>query len=72
VNFSNSGIKKTRNLNITSGGHDGIKANFLGCDILLPAKFLGPEYQMDDLIRQKNQGRIAAGKALKAQPEIEI
>jgi hypothetical protein len=72
VNFSRSGIKKLGNLEITAPNKDKKKANFTGCNIHLPEKFLGPEYQMDDGIRRKNLGRIAASNALDAQPEMEI
>ncbi|MEI7910651.1 MAG: hypothetical protein WCK77_13525 [Verrucomicrobiota bacterium] len=72
VDFEDSGIKLVGKLAITAPNNDGIKANFLGCDVRLPAEFLGLEYEMEDALRQKNLQRIAASKALKASPEIEI
>ncbi len=72
VSFSESGIKSVGKLAITKPNHDGIKANFLGCDIRLPAEFLGDEYLMDNAVRQNNLSRIATSKALKATPAIEI
>ena len=72
VDFEGSGIKTIGKLAITAPNDDGIKANFLGCDIRLPSDFLGPEYEMEDHTRQKILGRIAAGNAMKGQPEIEI
>lgn len=72
VDFEGSGIKAIGKLAITAPNDDGIKANFLGCDIRLPSDFLGPEYEMEDHTRQKILGRIAAGNAMKGQPEIEI
>ena len=72
VDFSNSGIKKTGELTITKPNDEGFKADFTGCDIRLPTEFLGSEFHVDDAVRQKNLIRIAASKALKASPEIEI
>jgi hypothetical protein len=49
------------------------KANFTACHFLrLPAEFLGPEYAMEEPARQKALARIAADKAIKASPAIEI
>lgn len=72
VSFSGSGIKKVRKLVITKANCDDIKANFRGCDVRLPAEFLGPEYEMDPTTRQKSLLRNAASKAQKAQPDLEI
>jgi len=72
VDFALSGIKKIGELKITQPHKNGIKASFIGCDIRLPKELLGPEYLMEEALLQKNLGRIAAAKALKASPEIEI
>jgi hypothetical protein len=72
VDFSGSGVNKTGKLAITRSKRKRIKADFTGCNVRLPKEFLGSEYEMDDEIRQKNLGRIAAGKAIKAAPAIEI
>ena len=73
VDFSNSNIKKIGKLEITVPIKGREKANFTGChDLRLPEKFLRPEYLMDAGIRQKALERIAAEKAIKASPAIEI
>jgi hypothetical protein len=72
VDFALSGVQQVRKLKITKPHRNGIKANFLCCDIRLPAEFLGPEYAMDDSTRQYNLERIAVGNAQKAQPDLEI
>jgi len=72
VDFENSGIKIVGKLVITAPNNDGIKANFLGCDIRLPIEFLGSEYEMDDSTLQNILERIAAGNAMKATPDLEI
>jgi hypothetical protein len=72
VSFCGSGVERVSKLVIAKANCDNIKANFLGCDIRLPAEFLGPEYVMDDSTRRKNLGRIAASKAIGATPALEI
>jgi len=72
VDFSDSGINKLGRLSILLANENGIKADFTGCDIHLPEKFLGPEYQMDDDLRQKNLQRVAVSNALNAASDIEI
>ena len=72
MNFDGAGITATGNLTITNTNGQGHKANFTNCDLRLPNEFLGSEYLMEKAIRQNNLARIAASKALKASPEIEI
>jgi hypothetical protein len=57
---------------ITRSRSKRIKADFTGCNVRLPTELLGPDYLMDDKIRQRNLNRIATSKAIKAAPDIEI
>jgi len=72
VSFIESGITRVGELTITQPNTNGIKAYFRGCNVRLPVEFFGPEYEMDAATRQQILERIAAGDALKGQPEIEI
>ncbi len=57
VKFTNAGITSVEDLTITYPDNAGHKAGISGCDIRLPAEFLGPEYPMDDTFRQKKTGK---------------
>lgn len=72
VDFEQSGIKEIGKLTITEPYEYGVKACFYSCNIRLPTEFLGLEYEMLEGTRRKNIGRIAASKALRSQPEMEI